>query len=90
MESYDFVKNTLDQIPQAAADARRIVGLVKENGRITGYQLFHTLAFCTRVVVAVTFQKVNHAPDTKASAQGNHESLKNIHSRVKEFHNVPP
>ena len=29
MESYDFVKNTLDQIPQAAADARRIVGLVK-------------------------------------------------------------
>ena len=48
MESYDFVKNTLDQIPQAAADARRIVGLVKENGRITGYQLFHTLAFCTR------------------------------------------
>ena len=40
MESYDFVKNTLDQIPQAAADARRIVGLVKENGRITGYQLW--------------------------------------------------
>ena len=39
MEQYNFVKNTLDQIPQANADAKRIVGLVKEGGRITGYQL---------------------------------------------------
>ena len=38
-ERYDFVKNTLDQIPQASANAKRIVGLVKEGGRITGYQL---------------------------------------------------
>ena len=39
MEQYDSVKNTLDQIPQAAADAKRIVGLVKKSGKITGYQL---------------------------------------------------
>ena len=39
MAEYDFVKNTLDQIPQASANAKRIVGLVKEGGRITGYQL---------------------------------------------------
>ena len=39
MESYDFVKNTLDQIPKAGPDAKRIVGLVKQGGRITGYQL---------------------------------------------------
>ena len=39
MAEYDFVKNTLDQIPQANANAKRIVGLVKEGGRITGYQL---------------------------------------------------
>ena len=32
-------KNALDQIPQADSDAKRIVGLVKEGGRITGYQL---------------------------------------------------
>lgn len=30
----------MDQVPQANADAKRIVGLVKEGGRITGYQLF--------------------------------------------------
>ena len=32
-------KKTLDQIPQANANAKRIVGLVKEGGRVTGYQL---------------------------------------------------
>ena len=39
METHHFVKNTLDQIPHAKSGARRIVGLVKEGGRITGYQL---------------------------------------------------
>ena len=35
----ELVKQTLDQIPQADSNARRIVGLVKEGGRVTGYQL---------------------------------------------------
>ena len=39
MDGHDFAKNTLDQIPQANPNAKRIVGLVKEGGRITGYQL---------------------------------------------------
>ncbi len=39
MEKENLVKNTLDQIPRANPDAKRIVGLVKEGGRITGYQL---------------------------------------------------
>lgn len=39
MEQYNLVKNTLAQIPQPSANAKRIVGLVKEGGRITGYQL---------------------------------------------------
>ena len=39
MDGQGFVKQTLDQIPQANSDAKRIVGLVKEGGRITGYQL---------------------------------------------------
>ena len=39
MNGEELVKQTLDQIPQANADAKRIVGLVKEGGRITGYQL---------------------------------------------------
>lgn len=39
MDKHSLVENTLDQIPQAGPNARRIVGLVKEGGRITGYKL---------------------------------------------------
>ena len=39
MDEHNLVKNTLDQIPLANKNAKRIVGLVKESGRITGYQL---------------------------------------------------
>ena len=39
MDKQELVNQTLDEIPQANADAKRIVGLVKEGGRITGYQL---------------------------------------------------
>ena len=38
MNGQELVKQTLDQIPQADSNAKRIVGLVKEGGRITGYQ----------------------------------------------------
>lgn len=39
MDKQALVKQTLDQIPQANAGAKKIVGLMKESGRITGYQL---------------------------------------------------
>ena len=39
MNGQELVKQTLDQIPQANTNAKQIVGLVKEGGRITGYQL---------------------------------------------------
>ena len=39
MNGQELVKQTLDQIPQANSNAKRIVGLIKEGGRITGYQL---------------------------------------------------
>ncbi len=35
----DIIKNTLDQIPNANPDAKRIIGLVKESGKVTGYKL---------------------------------------------------
>lgn len=34
-----LARNTLDDIPQPKSDAKEIVGLVKNSGRITGYQL---------------------------------------------------
>lgn len=34
-----LARNTLDDIPTPKSDAREIVGLVKNSGRVTGYQL---------------------------------------------------
>lgn len=34
-----LARNTLDNIPQPKSDAKEIVGLVKNGGRIKGYQL---------------------------------------------------
>lgn len=34
-----LAQNTLDNIPSPKANARRITGLVKEKGKITGYRL---------------------------------------------------
>ena len=39
MDGQKLAKQMLDHIPQPSANAKRIVGLVKEGGRITGYQL---------------------------------------------------
>ena len=39
LDMHELVKQTLDQIPQASPNAKRITGLVKTGGRITGYQL---------------------------------------------------
>ena len=39
MDNQNNVKNTLDQIPEANKNAKSITGLVKESGKITGYQL---------------------------------------------------
>ena len=44
------------------------------------------MSICTGVVVSVTFQQVDDAPDTETCAKGNNQSLKNIDSRVKEIH----
>lgn len=39
MDGEKLIKQTLDQIPQVTSNAKRIVALIKEGGRVTGYQL---------------------------------------------------
>ena len=43
----------------------------------TGHKLLHALAFCTGVVVAVTFQQVDNAPNTETGTERDNEGLKN-------------
>ena len=76
MEQYSLVKNTLDQIPEAAADARRIVGLVKEGGRITGYQLSDE-TFVSKPE-AVSMAKQGQIAGVGIAHRGDTEYLKSI------------
>ncbi len=39
MKTENFAMNTLDQIPNAKPDAKRIVGLQKRSGKVVGYKL---------------------------------------------------
>ena len=76
MAEHDFVKNTLDQIPQANPNAERIVGLVKKGGRITGYQLSDQ-----RIVSkpeAVSMAKQGQIAGVGIAHRGDTEYLKSI------------
>lgn len=90
MDGNDLVKNTLDQIPQANPDAKKIVGLVKEGGRITGYQLSDETFVAKPEAVAMAKQGkiagvgIAHRGDTeylKAIPNGNeNDNLGNLPS----------
>lgn len=72
----ELVKNTLDEIPKAKTDAKRIVGLVKENGRVTGYQL------SDKTIVekpqAVQMAKQGEIAGVGVAHRGDNEYLKSI------------
>ena len=53
-----------------------------------GHELLHTLGLGAGIIVAISFQKVDGAPDTKACSECDHEGLKYINSAVKEIHGV--
>lgn len=76
MENHDLVKNTLDQIPQANSNAMRIVGLVKEGGRVTGYQLSDN-SFVEKQQ-AVNMAKLGQIAGVGIAHRGDTEYLKSI------------
>ena len=53
-----------------------------------GHELLHALALGARVVVSVTFQQVDDAPDTKTSTERDNEGLKNGDCLFKKCHIV--
>ena len=76
MEEYNLVKNTLDQIPQASPNAKHIVGLVKEGGRITGYKLSDE-TFVSKPE-AVSMAKQGQIAGVGIAHRGDTEYLKSI------------
>ena len=76
MEEHNLVKNTLDQIPQANPNAKRIIGLVKENGRISGYQLSDETLVSKQE--AVSMAKQGQIAGVGIAHRGDTEYLKSI------------
>ena len=76
MEAHAQIKNTLDQIPHTEADARNIIGLVKENGRITGYQLSDNSV--VEKQLAVQMAKQGQIAGVGIAHRGDTEYLKSI------------
>ncbi len=72
----DIIKNTLDQIPNANPDAKRIIGLVKESGRVTGYKLSDE-SFVSKPQ-AVSMAKQGGIAGVGIAHRGNTEYLKAI------------
>lgn len=72
----ELVKNTLDEIPKAKADAKRITVLVKEKGRVTGYQLSdNTIVEKSQ---AVQMAKQGEIAGVGIAHRGDNEYLKSI------------
>ena len=44
------------------------------------------MSISPRIVISITFQQVDCAPNAEASAQRHNEDLKNANSRIKESH----
>lgn len=76
MDGQELAKQTLDQIPQANANAKRIVGLVKEGGRITGYKLSDE-SFVSKPE-AVSMAKQGQIEGVGIAHRGDTEYLKSI------------
>ena len=50
------------------------------------HELLHTLGLCTRVIVTVTFQKIDCTPDTKTCTECYYESLQYSDCAVEKCH----
>ena len=76
MNGHELAKQALDQIPQANTQAKRIVALVKEGGRVTGYQLSdNTIASRQQ---AVDMAKQGQIAGVGIAHRGETEYLKSI------------
>ena len=76
MENNILIKNTLDEIPKAKNNTKRIAGLVKEGGRITGYQLSDNSV--VSIQNAVNMAKQGQIAGVGIAHRGDTEYLKSI------------
>ncbi|MBO7218154.1 MAG: DUF3892 domain-containing protein [Clostridia bacterium] len=76
MNTNELVLNTLDSIPNSSPDAKRIVGLVKTDGRVTGYQLSDNSI--VKKTDAVNMAKAGQISGVAIAHRGDTEYLKAV------------
>ena len=76
MNTNELVFNTIDSIPNPSPDAKRIIGLVKEGGRVTGYKLSDKSI--VKKAEAVNMAKTGQIAGVGIAHRGNTEYLKAI------------
>ena len=89
MDKQALVRQTLDQIPQVNANAKRIVGLVKESGKVKGYQLSDDSVVDKQQ--AVNMAKQGQIAGVGIAHRGDTEYLKSIPdgSEINNLGNLP-
>ena len=76
MQTNGFIKNTLDEIPKANSNAKKIVGLVKQSGKVTGYKLSDN-SFVSKPQ-AVSLAKQGEIAGVGIAHRGDNQYLKSI------------
>ena len=90
MKNNNLVMNTLDEIPDAKNNAKRITGLIKKGGRVTGYQLSDNTVVSEQN--AVDMAKQGQIAGVGIAHRGDTEYLKSIPNGTENDNlgNLPP
>ena len=65
---------------------KRNQGDTDESNPSSRDKLFNALRFGTGIVISISFQQIDSAPDTERSSECDDEGLKSTDGRVEEFH----
>ena len=81
-----FFNSLVATLPLAVRNSGGVAVFV----RILWVATLLTMSIRARVIITITFQKVNHAPHSEASSQGDHQGLQYFNRAVEKIHIVPP
>ena len=68
------------------AAEQRNEGGADQRDTAAGHELLNPLGLSAGVIVAITFEQVDEAPDAKAGTDSDNEGLENSYSVVNEIH----
>lgn len=77
-----FFNSLVATLPLAVRNSGGVAVFV----RILWVATLLTMSISPRIIISVTFQKVDHAPDAKTGSEGNDEGLQHIDCAIEEIH----